>query len=426
MKLHLKYKKQICIVLLGVVILTPAVFSHAQTASDLRNQINQKDADIAKLEEEIKTYQTQLDGIGKEKSSLSNSIAELDLTKKKLNADINVTQNKIDKTNLTIEDLSSDIGSKEDNISNNVESIKLGIAETNEFENRTIVEVLLSGSDFTSIWNDIENIVSVREKIRDNIKELKQVKGELEDTRLETVNAKNELVALRSKLADQQKIIVQNTNEKSKLLAQTKNNEANYQQLLKDRIAKRDALEKELADFEAQLKFILDPSKLPSAGVLSWPLDKIFVTSPYGMRSRGFHYGADFRASVGTPVKAMADGVVKGVGDTDICCPGASFGKWVFIEYNNGLSSTYGHLSLISASSGQKVKRGAVVGYSGNTGSSTGPHLHVGLSVSSGVKVDSFGSKSYPGKTLTQPISAKTAYVDPMFYLPKYTDANSQ
>ncbi len=71
----------------------------------------------------------------------------------------------------------------------------------------------------------------------------------------------------------------------------------------------------------------------------------------------------------------MADGVVGGVGDTDVQCKGASFGKFVFIKYNNGLASTFGHLSLIKASKGQVVSRGDVVGYSGSTGYSTGTYL---------------------------------------------------
>jgi murein DD-endopeptidase MepM/ murein hydrolase activator NlpD len=423
MKLYFDYNKQykfFLVVLFFVLVFLPVYFLSAQSVSELRGKISERDADIAKLEKEIATYQSELNILGQQKNSLAGAIKELDLTKKKLNTDIAVTQNKIQKTNLMIESLSRDIGNKASSISNSIDSIILGIRATNEVEQATIVETILSEQGLIEAWNDLDNIMTVRESIREKVKELKLVKGELEDTRQETIDAKAELTALKSELSSQQKIVIQNTNEKNKLLAQTKNSEANYQQLLQDRIIQKEKFEKELEDFEAQLQFVLDPSKLPKKGVLSWPLDKVFVTSPFGMRSRGFHYGTDFRASVGTSVKAMSDGTVLGVGDTDICCSGASFGKWIFIEYNNGLSSIYGHLSLISVQKGKKVKRGEVVGYTGNTGSSTGPHLHLGLTVSSGAKVSSFESKSYPGKILVQPIVAKKAYLDPMYYLPFY------
>ena len=418
MKHYPDYKKLLfsAIVLVALIIM-PSAFLSAQTAREIQDKIDQKDSEIQQLEKEIATYQTELNGLEKQKSSLSKSIKELDLTRKKLNADIAVTQNKIDKTNLKIKNLSSDINTKEDSINNNINSIKLQIRSISEFEEKSLVETILSDNDFTALWNDVDNIVTVREKIRENTIKLQEMKGALEETRESTIDAKNELTKLKTQLSDQQKIVVQNTAEKNKLLKQTQNNEANYQKLLRDRMAKKEAFEQELEAYEAQLQFILDPSKLPGR-VLSWPLDSIYVTSPYAPRWGGFHRGTDFRASIGTSVKAMADGVVGGIGDTDLCCPGASFGKWIFIEYNNGLSSTYGHLSLITVRKDQQVKRGQVVGYSGNSGSSTGPHLHVSLYVSSGVQVDSFPSKSYPGKTLIQPISATNAYLDPMRYLP--------
>jgi len=420
MKLYLDYKKQFNILIsLGILFLLPMVFIFAQTAEDVRNNINQKSADIVKLEEQIKIYQNELNSLNKQKDSLSVSIKQLDITKKKLNADISVTQKKVDKINLQIQNLSSDIGSKENSIINNIDSIKLEIRKINELENTSLLSTILSDSNFTLIWNDINNIATVRESIRNNIKRLTRTKIVLEDTRSETIEAKNELTRLRQQLSDQRKIVIQNTNAKNKLLKETRNSEANYQKLVKERLVKQAAFEKELSAFEAQLQFILDPSKIPDDRVFSWPLGKIHITSPYAPRWGGFHRGTDFRASVGTPVKAMADGVVIGTGNTDVCCPKASFGKWILIEYNNGLSSTFAHLSFRSVKKGQKVSRGTVVGYSGNSGSSTGPHLHVSIYVSSGVKIDSFKSKSYPGRTLIQPIAAKAAYLNPMDFLPK-------
>jgi murein DD-endopeptidase MepM/ murein hydrolase activator NlpD len=421
MKLFQDYKKQFRLALIIFVFtfsffVAPSIY--AQSADEIRDKINQKDSDIEKLEKEIAAYQAELNTLGQQKNSLAGAIKELDITKKKLNADISVTNSKIDKTNLTIQNLGRDIGNKEISISNSVNSIRESIRSINEYEQTNIFQTLLSNDNFGEVWVDFDNVVTIREKNRKEVLALKDAKVDLEDTRDVTIKAKNELVKLKSQLSAQQKIVEQNVKEKNKLLADTKNNEANYQNLLVLRLAQKERFEKELADYEGQLKFILDPSKLPSKGVLSWPLEKIFVTSPYGQRSMGWHSGVDFRGSVGTPVLAMADGVVKGFGDTDLCCPGASFGKWIFIEYNNGLSSTYGHLSLISVEKGQQVKRGQLVGYSGNTGSSTGPHLHVSLYVSDGVEINSFASKSYPGRTLVQPIAAKEAYLDALKYLP--------
>ena len=406
----------------------PLAFSAAQTILDLQNKISQKDSDIAKLEEEIKAYQTELDSLEKQKSSLSGSIKQLDVTRKKLNADISVTQKKIDKTNFKIQSLSSDIGVKESVIGNDIESIKLGIKKTNELELGNVLETLLSTDDFTIMWNDIDNMATVHEKIREDVVKLKEIKGQLEDTREETIDAKKELTKLKSRLSDQQKIVVQNTKEKNKLLKQTKNNEANYQKLLKDRIAQRDAFEKELRDYEAQLQYILDPSKLPAKGVLSWPLEKIFVTQLFGktvdskrLYASGTHNGVDFRAPIGTPVMAMADGVVLGTGDTDLTCSGASFGKFVFIKHNNGLSSTLGHLSLIKTYEGRTVKRGEIVGYSGNTGHTTGPHLHVSLYASEAVKMASKPSLACGGRVYRLPVAPINAYLDALYYLPLFT-----
>jgi murein DD-endopeptidase MepM/ murein hydrolase activator NlpD len=404
----------------------PVFFSYGQSASVLKDKIDEKSAEIEKLEAQIKVFQGQLNTLSKEKASLNGSIQQLDLTKKKLNADISVTQKKIDQTNFKIQGLSSQINTKEGSINNALDAIALDIKKTNELEETSILENILSANDFSSVWDDIDNMVTLRDAIRENIKELKEVKVELEDTRDVSVKAKKELTALYTQLADQKKIVEQNVKEKSTLLAQTKNSEASYQKLVAEQLAKKQAFEKELEDYESQLKFILDPSTIPTGRVLSWPLDNIFMTSPYGPRWSSFHRGTDFRASVGTAVKVVADGTVLGVGNTDLACPKASFGQWILVEHNNGLATTYAHLSLIKVKKGDKVFRGTIIGYSGNTGSSTGPHLHLSLYVAKdasgapAVSVQSIPSKSCLGKTLTQPIASTAAYLDPMKYLPAY------
>lgn len=101
------------------------------------------------------------------------------------------------------------------------------------------------------------------------------------------------------------------------------------------------------------------------------------VTSPYGMRVhpitgvRKLHDGTDFAAPCGTPVRAAAAGVVRRV-PTD-----GAYGKRVVIEHAGGLTTAYAHLSSRSVSRGDRVSVGEVIGRAGNTGLSTGCHLHL-------------------------------------------------
>src|SRR3989338_2471027 len=421
------YKKQFSFFLVALFLLAPFVFSDAQTKEELNTKIREKSADITRLEQEIAAFERELNSLSQEKNSLNSSIKTLDITRKKLAADIAITRDKIDQTNLKIQTLGKDINVKEGAIALNESAIGSEIRRTNELEQNSLLETILSPRSFSEVWDDIEDMATVSLRMRDAILELREIKGELEDRRDETVKAKNELLILNAKLADQKRIVDHNTAEMKKLLAETKNNEANYQKLLQDRLTKKLAFEKELRDYESALQYILDPAKLPSAGVLSWPLDYIYVTQFFGkteagkrLYASGTHNGVDFRAAMGTPIKAMADGVVAGVGDTDVQCAGVSFGRFALLKFNNGLAATYGHMSLVKVSPGQSVARGQIIGYSGNTGYSTGPHLHVSVYARDAVELKTLPSKSCPGRVLTQPISAVNAYLDPMYYLPPY------
>ena len=88
-------------------------------------------------------------------------------------------------------------------------------------------------------------------------------------------------------------------------------------------------------------------------------------------RTFTFHPGMDFTADVGTEVYATGDGIVQKSQDD-----GWGYGNHVIINHGFGYTTLYGHLSKIAVSSGASIKRGQLVGYVGNTGRSTGPHLH--------------------------------------------------
>jgi murein DD-endopeptidase MepM/ murein hydrolase activator NlpD len=84
-----------------------------------------------------------------------------------------------------------------------------------------------------------------------------------------------------------------------------------------------------------------------------------------------FHPGLDFTAPQGTPVYATADGVIRVAGNL-----GNGYGNHIVIDHGYSYNTLYGHLYRLKVKRGQAVKRGEVIGYVGNTGKSTGPHLH--------------------------------------------------
>lgn len=396
-------------------------YSYAQTESELRSQINNTNNQIAQLDEEIRVLSGQIAKTGEEKKTLANAIKDLNLRKDKLIKERQQTEKKISATTFVINTLNSEINTKDSLLNNSKESLSSLLKNLNQQDGNTFIQKLLVESSLSDFSEEYNNVITLNNKIKENIQKLSIQKNDLTISKTKKEVEQKTLTTLKNNLLIKEKEIAVNKKEKDTLLVETNNKESNYKKLLLEQQKRKDAFEKSLEDYESQLQFILNPKSIPKegSGVLSWPLKSITITSPYGSRWGKFHYGLDLRAAIGTPVKSMAGGVVLGTGDTDIACKGASFGKWVFIKYNNGLSSTFGHLSSISAHVGDKVSTGEIVGYSGNTGSSTGPHLHIAVYASEGVNVATVPSKSCGGKIFTQPIAALTAYLNPSLYLPK-------
>lgn len=138
---------------------------------------------------------------------------------------------------------------------------------------------------------------------------------------------------------------------------------------LKVAAAQQEAGMKKLADYLENRNSVL--ASTPDI----WPV-RGFITSTFGNRKSPiygtpqFHEGLDIANSVGTPVIATANGTIAELGYQ------SGYGRFIKIQHGYGMVTVYGHLSRTAVSEGQRVKKGEVVGYVGNTGSSTGPHLH--------------------------------------------------
>ncbi|MCI5145503.1 MAG: M23 family metallopeptidase [Candidatus Electrothrix sp. AR3] len=120
-------------------------------------------------------------------------------------------------------------------------------------------------------------------------------------------------------------------------------------------------------------RYIRTIKKMP----LGPPMKKARITSGFGRRSDpfnrrlAFHAGIDFRGKIGDKILATADGVIK-----KSAYDKKGLGHYVTVRHGNGYETVFGHMSKRLLKKGDKVRRGQVVGLMGNTGRSTGPHLH--------------------------------------------------
>ncbi len=403
--------------------------TYGDTIEDLKNKISDREVAIKNLEAEIAKTETQIDNIRKNQKTLSGTIATYDAERKKFLAQINLNEQKIISRELEIKSLEIDIGSK----NNSLRDVSLGmgeiIREIDALESKSVITSILNYNKLSELWNYIDQSETISASLKNHTDDLEKIRNDLESNKLQAEKVKSQLQNLKKELSSR-KVLVENAKaEKEKLLKQTKNQESEYQKILKNQLALRDDFEKELLEFESQLKFEIDPSKIPETGskILRYPIDgKIIITQYFGktkfasanpmLYNGQGHNGIDFGIPIGTPIKSSAEGKVVGLGDTDKACPKASYGKWVLVEHNNGLSTLYAHLSTFSVEAGENVSVGETIGLSGNTGYSTGPHLHFTVFATQGVKIMERKSKVC-NATYKMPIADLRAYLNPLSYL---------
>ena len=416
------------------LLFAPFFFASANTDTieELREQIASRASEIEALEREIRTYENEVTKLEKEAGSLKSTISAIDAARKKIELNITVTNNKIEKSNLNIKKLTLEILDKERDIARANDVIALSIQKMNEAENRSFVEVMLSNDTLSDFFDQIDGLGRLREFTRKKVRELEDLKKTLVSLKSEEEREKASLEELTRELREQKAIQDNRRKEKNRILVETQNKQSNFEKILAEKIRKKEQFEQELLSLESRLKIVINPDALPPkrAGVFGNPLDKMFLTQPFGdtefartgaYNGRG-HNGIDLRASRGTRVYSVESGTVVGTGNTDRIPGCYSYGKWILVKHDNGLTTLYAHLDLIRVSKGETVKRGDLIGYSGNTGYSTGPHLHLTAYASQGVRIVRLGDvKKFTNCADAYiPIAPLGAYLDPRDYLREF------
>lgn len=407
-----------------------AAEAQAKADTEAQAQIAATNAQIEKLREEIAQLQKELSGTTAQKNTLQNAINQLNLQIQKLQKSITLTNTQIKQTNTQIGVLSGNINTTEGKISLAQSGVAKSLRELETIDQEPLAVTLLSGNTLSSFFDRAVTLESVRGELENRIQDLSALRNSLQTSKHVAQQKASQLTSLKTTLSQQQQGLSATKTTQTTLLKETQNKESNYQTLIAEKRRQQAQFEQELADFERKLGLHVDASTLPEvrAGELQWPVDNVRITQYFGnttfatanpqlYNGKG-HTGMDFAVSPGTRILSARQGVVLGTGNTDLTCPNASFGKWVFIKHDDGLSTLYAHLSQISVTQGQQVTGGEVVGYSGSTGYATGPHLHFGVYATSGSEIASFASKSCSGRIYTMPVGDASAYLNPLSYLP--------
>lgn len=417
---------------IAVIFLIP-LFIHAETADELQANISSLSSKIQALDKEIIEFNKKISQTQGEAKTLKQALASLELRRTALTKEIALSKLRITETQGKIVDTQGKISVTETVLGKNKRALSEAMRSLVIDENvlPPLINALSAGSHLSDALDAVKRGGDVSKAIDEKVKALAETKVTLATEKASYESSKQKLETLNSNLIDQKQLVEATTKDKNNLLLQTKNKESEYQKLLADRKIKKESLEAEMLDVESRLKVIVDASKLPPSkkGVLGYPVAKPVITQFFGntpfasqnpqVYNGSGHNGVDFGTKIGTPILAANSGVVLGTGNTDSACSGVSYGKWVLIRHTNGLTTLYAHLSVIQVSAGQSVSLGEKIALSGNTGYSTGPHLHFTVYASDSVHIS--GPTEYKSKVcgtyLIMPLAPKAGYLNPLSYL---------
>jgi murein DD-endopeptidase MepM/ murein hydrolase activator NlpD len=409
---------------------------HAQSNNDrkeeLESQIDSQSEKIEEINQEIDQYENQLENTQNRKNTLENTIASF-------NNSINELQNRITNTAAEMQSVRNRITSIETEITqtqhqldNTKNSLSQAVQAMHMANAQTLAEALLSAGSLAEAWETSDRLAQIQTGLQTRIEKTRSLKRKLENKKAGAEKQRQELAKLQSELSSQRSQIDNQRQQKEQLLAQTNQQADEYQSLIEKKRAQKEKFEQQLQAYEQQLQSVVSDAAVPKANETSfdWPVGSINITQQFGGTAfakrnpdaygRPFHNGTDFGVPIGTPVKSVRAGQVRAVGNTDAINGCYSYGKWALIDHNNGLSTLYGHLSSIATEANQSVGADTVIGYSGNTGYSTGPHLHLTTYIQDDVEIRRLGdvkdqTNCGPAEI---PVAPQAGYLNPMKYLP--------
>jgi len=380
-----KIIKIIFFIMAVTTLVAGPLIAFAEEGGELKSRIEEKSKELEIINSQIQETQSKLEHISSQSQSLSKEIKSTDYSIQNLELNIRSSEINIDKLGLELENLGIKLSDTENIIEEKKKDIALIIREINQKEKAGLLETLLSSQSLADSVSELSGLEQLQKSLSEEISSLRNLSNLLNDNIQESAVKKSSLENEKLNLKSRKVIVEDQKEYKETLLEETKNKESVYQQQLSALEKKQKEISGEIEELEEKLRGDYDTNLLPTKGtsVLLVPVPNgSIMTQAYGRTEfartaykTGFHNGIDWGVPTGTVIKAAANGKVIAAGDNGRY----QYGKYVLIEHSNNLVTIYAHLSRHAVSKGQTVSAGDIIGYSGSTGYSTGPHLHFGV-----------------------------------------------
>ena len=335
-------------------------------ADNIRKEYNDLQQQINGKREEMNNLKKELDKIKGQKASTQKQKNLLDQRNAALTDEIGLLEQQIDIT-------ARSIAANEALEEQQTELFHKQVRREEEQGTLSYWSVLFKATSFSDLISRIDFINEIARYNKKVISDLQEIRQELADDKAALEQQSEELTASKQELEGQ-------ISESMKLLAEYIKTEEGKQAEYDAIKAEEEALDDLIAAAEAKARELGMDDIAGTVGGYVWPCNGIrWITSKFGGRNSpgGIgstnHKGVDIGTPMGTPVLAAKAGKVTWASSN------GGYGQCVIISHGKGNSTLYGHLSGYNVKVGDMVSQGQVIAYSGNTGNSTGPHLHFGI-----------------------------------------------
>lgn len=379
-------------------VLLSMVIIFAMTSTILADVAGEKSklSDLNKQKQENQQKKEELEA---SKAKAQAYIEEIDKKLTDLSTDIYNTGLKLEQTQEKIKKTEKKLKVAQESVTVQYADMKLRIQYMYENGDTQLLDLILNSSSITEFLNKAEYITELSQYDRKMLKKLKDTRQEIADSKTTLEKEEKNLVSMQTKQkkdqADLESAVASKQSELSEYEDLLEANEASAEELNAAIKEQEQKVAEAMTDppTQAPTQVVSNPSSdggdtqkttTPavnpgsSSGWIYPVPGHTSVSSNYGYRkdpfsgASTFHNGIDFPAPSGTPIVAVADGVVVWANYN------ATAGNWTGIKHSNGVTSVYMHQSSILVSVGQHVSQGQTIGLVGTTGSSTGNHLHLG------------------------------------------------